>query len=83
MVRKVIQVPIDEGLLIELDNLSRKLRQARSKLIREACLHYLQEIDNAELDKIYQQGYIKNPEKIGIGEIQVATMSEFMIEEAW
>jgi len=41
MVKKVIQVPVDEELLSALDQLSKKQSKARSELIRQACQRYL------------------------------------------
>ncbi len=83
MAKKVIQVPVDEGLLKELDNMSKKQRKSRSELIRQACLRYLRDIEHQELDKLYQQGYGKIPEEPGTGETQVAISGEFMTKESW
>ena len=79
----MIQVPVDEGLLKDLDNLSKKQRKARSELIRQACLRYLQEIQYEELDRLYQQGYMRIPEEPGTGEIQIAMSGELMSKESW
>lgn len=83
MPKKVIQVPIDERLLKDLDNLSKKQHQARSELIRQACLHYLREIEYEELDRAYQEGYMRIPEEPTIGEAQLAMLDEVIAEEAW
>lgn len=83
MVKKVIQVPIDEGLLKGLNNLSKKQHKARSELIREACLSYLQQVEHEELDKLYQQGYARIPEEPEVGEMQVAMSGEVMSKESW
>ena len=83
MVRKIIQVPVDEELLKNLDNLSKKQRKARSEVIRQACLSYLQRIKDQELDNIYRQGYIEVPEEAAMGEIQVAISGEFLSGEKW
>jgi metal-responsive CopG/Arc/MetJ family transcriptional regulator len=83
MVKKVIQVPVDETLLKDLDSLSKKQRKARSELIRQACLRYLQQVENEELDRLYQQGYRRVPEKSETGETQVAMSGEYLSEESW
>ena len=83
MVKKVIQVPVGEQLLKDLDNFSKKQHKTRSELIRQACLSYLQQIEYEELDSIYQQGYIRVPEKPEMGEIQAAMSGEFMSQESW
>ncbi len=83
MVKKVIQVPVDDELLKNLDSLSKKQRKARSELIRQACLRYLQQVENEELDRLYQQGYKRIPEEPETGEIQVAMSGECLSKESW
>jgi len=83
MARKVIQVPVDEELLNDLNNLSKKQRKARAELIRQACLRYLQQVEYEELDKLYRQGYEKIPEEAEVGETQVAMAGQFMPKESW
>jgi len=83
MVKKVIQVPVDEKLLKDLDSLSKKQRKARSELIRQACLSFLQQVEDEELDRIYRQGYMRIPEEPETGEIQVAMSGEFISRESW
>lgn len=83
MVKKVIQVPIDEKLLKDLNNLSKRHRKARSELIRQACLIYLRQVEREELDRLYQQGYKKIPEEPEIGECQLAVTGEITSKESW
>ena len=83
MTKKVIQVPVDEGLLKDLDDLSKKQRKARSELIRQACQIYLQHAKQEEMDRLYQQGYEKIPEEAELGEVQVAVAGEIMSKESW
>ncbi|MBI2836178.1 MAG: ribbon-helix-helix protein, CopG family [Chloroflexi bacterium] len=83
MAKKVIQVPVDEELLRDLDNLSKKQRKARSELIRQACIRYLQQAKNEELDRLYQEGYTKMPEEPEIGETQVGISGEVFCRESW
>ena len=72
MVKKVIQVPVDEGLLTALNQLSKKQRKGRSELIRQACQRYLRQVESEELDRLYQQGYKRLPEEAELGEAQIA-----------
>lgn len=83
MAKKVIQVPIDEGLLKDLDSLSKKQRKARSELIRQACIRYLREMELEEMDRLYQRGYVRVPEEPEIGGIQVALAGEALPKESW
>ncbi len=83
MTKKVIQVPIDEELLNDLDNLSKKQHKARAELIRQACLRYLQQVEYEELDRLYRRGYEKIPEEPEVGEAQVAMTGQVMSRESW
>ena len=83
MVKKVIQVPVDEELLIALDQLSRKQRRARAELIRQACQSYLGQVESEELDRLYQQGYERLPEEVEMGEAQIALAGEILPKESW
>ncbi len=83
MAKKVIQVPVDEDLLKNLDNLSKKQQRARSEVIRHACSCYLQQIEDEEQDKLYQQGYMRVPEEPVAGEVQVAVSAEILSKESW
>lgn len=81
MAKKVIQVPVDEELLRELDNLSKKQCKARSELIRQACLRYLQQVESEELDRLYREGYRRIPEESEAGEAQAAMSAELFSKE--
>jgi metal-responsive CopG/Arc/MetJ family transcriptional regulator len=83
MTKKVIQVPVEEELLNALDQVSKRQRKARAALIRQACLSYLQTIENEELDRIYQQGYKEIPEEKALGEVQIALTGQILSKESW
>jgi metal-responsive CopG/Arc/MetJ family transcriptional regulator len=83
MVKKVIQVPVDEELLVALDQTSRKQNKARAELIRKACRCYLEQMESEELDRLYQQGYEKLPEESQVGEAQIAMGGEILPRESW
>ena len=83
MVKKVIQVPVDEELLIALDRVSRKQQKARAELIREACQRYLEQVEAEELDRLYQQGYERLPEEPELGQAQTALAAEILPAESW
>jgi metal-responsive CopG/Arc/MetJ family transcriptional regulator len=83
MIKKVIQVPVDEELLRDLDSLSKKQRKARAELIRQACSSYLQKAKDQELDMTYQQGYLRIPEEPEEGETQIAISGQILPGESW
>ncbi|MBE0431062.1 MAG: ribbon-helix-helix protein, CopG family [Dehalococcoidia bacterium] len=83
MVKKVIQVPVDQGLLGALDRMSRRQNRARAELIREACQAYLAGLESEEMDRLYQEGYERLPEELRLGEMQAALAAEILPEESW
>jgi metal-responsive CopG/Arc/MetJ family transcriptional regulator len=83
VVKKVIQVPVDEKLLTELDIVSKKQSEARSEIIRRACRQYLDQVESEEMDRQYQQGYRRMPEDTGVGEVQLLLTGEILPEETW
>jgi len=83
MAKKVIQVPMDDDMLEALDTASTKQRVSRSKLIREACQCYLEQLTEKRLDTIYQEGYRKVPETPGMGEAQASLAAQVLSEESW
>lgn len=83
MGKKVIQVPVDEELLIALDQTSKKQNKARAELIRKACRCYLEQVESEELDQLYQQGYERLPEESKLGEAQIALAGEILPKESW
>jgi hypothetical protein len=60
---KIIQVPVPEDLLYQLDKLSHELGESRSAVIREACVKYVTDLEEAEFDRLYIQSYTDYPEE--------------------
>jgi metal-responsive CopG/Arc/MetJ family transcriptional regulator len=83
MPKKIIQVPVEDELVEDLDKLSRKQGKSRSELIRRACLAYLRHVKEDELDKIYQRGYLRVHETPEIGEAQERMSGEVLSRESW
>jgi metal-responsive CopG/Arc/MetJ family transcriptional regulator len=79
MVMKVIRVLLDSELIIGLDRVSKKQRRTRAELMSEACLSYLRQVEEEEMDKIYRRGYEEIPEKEEIGQAQVALTGSILI----
>ncbi len=59
---KIIQVPVPEDLLRQLDELSERRDQSRSALIREACAIYVANLEEAEAVRRYIRSYEEMPE---------------------
>ncbi len=83
MAKRTIQVPVDEDLLQALDKVSHKLQKARSEVIRQACKRYLTQMEDEELDRLYQQGYKKVPEEPELGEMQINLTGQVLPKETW
>lgn len=83
MAKRVIQVPVEERLLKDLDSLSRRQHRARAALIREACQLYLLQVEQEEMESLYKQGYEKVPENAEVGEAQSAMVGEIVSRESW
>ena len=83
MTKKVIQVPVDEGLLTSLDNMAKKRGRPRSELIREACHRYLKQAEYDKMDEVYVEGYKRIPEELALGEAQAVLTSQVVSEETW
>ena len=83
MSRRIIQVPMDEALLDALDALSRKEERSRADLIREACRRYLSWLESEELDRAYQEGYLRFPEEPALAELQATLAAQVLSKETW
>lgn len=83
MTKKVIQVPIDDELLKRLNSLSKKQRKARSEVIRQACLSYLEQAKEEEMDRVHREGYLRIPEEPDAGKAQAALLAQRLPEEQW
>lgn len=80
---RIVQVPIDEELLADLDKATKAARTSRSALIRLACREYIRRIREEKLDEAYRRGYERIPETSDIGEAQAAMAAEVLPKESW
>ncbi len=83
MAKRVIQVPMDERLLEELDRMAKKAGLSRAELIRKACRRELKEIERRELDRSYAEGYRRKPEGSEWGELGAALLGKRHEKESW
>lgn len=80
---KVIQLPIDDRLLSSLTDISKQQNKSRAEFIRDACQHYIQELEHQQLELAYQKGYEQIPEEPGMGEAQLAISAQVLSRESW
>ena len=83
MAKKVIQVPVDDTLLSSLDRMAKDRGQARSVVIREACLRYLKQAEQEKMVEVYKRGYERVPESAALGESQASLAGRVLEEENW
>ena len=83
MPKRVIQVPFDKELLADVDRMSKSNGQARAEVIREACRQYLRRVERDSMDKVYQRGYEKTPEKPDVAKAQAKVLGKVLEEESW
>jgi len=80
---KIIQVPMDDELLRELDLASRQRGVSRAALIRTASEEYLRRMDEEEADREYEEGYERVPEVADFAEAQAALLPYVWPKETW
>ena len=80
---RVIQVPMDEGLLKAVNERAKSRRSTRSALIREACQEYLYKIERKALERKYVEGYQRRPESPLVGKLGEKMAGEVWPEETW
>lgn len=80
---RIVQVPIDENLLAQLDELSRAEGGSRSAVIRRACREYLRRVREDALDEVYERGYQRVPEDTAVGQAQASLAAQVLPEESW
>jgi hypothetical protein len=61
---KIIQVPMEEELLKQIDTNASIVAESRSAFIREACQQRLKSLQAKELDRLYIEGHQKHPENV-------------------
>ncbi len=81
--KKIIQVPLDDRLLEELDEASRDLKRSRAAVIREACREFLRLLRERKLDELYEEGYRRIPDEAAIGEAQLRMAPQVLPKEDW
>ena len=80
---KIIQVPMDEKLVKELDDLCKSKRKKRSVLIRQACEQYLKQVEKESLDQACIKSYTEMPEDPQLAEAYAIMASEVLSKEDW
>jgi hypothetical protein len=81
--KRVIQVPIDQGLLSKIDDSARLVAESRAAFIREACKLRVRQLDLARLDRRYEEGYRRKPESSGWAKTSAVLLTRVLSREKW
>ena len=81
--KKIIQVPIEDGLLKRIDESAGDVAESRSAFIREACKLRLKHLEARELERRYVAGYRKRPEETIWAKTGVKFLSSVLLKEKW
>ena len=60
--KKIIQVPIEDTLLMRIDETAARVAESRAAFIRDACRLRLKALEGDRLDRRYIDGYRRKPE---------------------
>ena len=80
---RVVQVPMDKELLERLDRQAQSQDVPRAVLIREACRAYLRDLERAEMERRYVEGYERVPEEVGAQESLAWLAAASLPTEEW
>lgn len=80
---KIIQVPMEEELLSQIDATAGIVAESRAVFIREACQQRLKSLRTKELDRLYIHGHQSRPESLDWAKSSVNLLSKRMPKEKW
>ena len=80
---KIIQVPMEEELLKQIDATAGIVAESRAAFIREACQQRLKSLQAKELDRLYIEGHRNHPEDLDWAESSAKLLSKRLPKEKW
>ena len=80
---KIIQVPMEEELLKQIDATAGVVAESRAAFIREACQQRLKSLRAKELDRLYIEGHQSHPEDLDWAESSAKLLSKRLPKEKW
>ena len=80
---KIIQVPMEEDLLKQIDAIASIVAESRAAFIREACQQRLKNLHAEELDRLYIEGHEAHPEDLDWAESSAKLLSKRLPKEKW
>ena len=80
---KIIQVPMEEDLLKQIDATASIVAESRAAFIREACQQRLKSLHAKELDRLYIEGHQAHPEDLDWAESSAKLLFKRLPKEKW
>lgn len=80
---KIIQVPMEQELLKQIDASAGIVAESRAAFIREACQQRLKNLRAQELDRLYIEGHQSRPENLDWAESSAKLLSKRLPKEKW
>lgn len=80
---KIIQVPMDAGLLERVDAAAGRVAESRAAYIRAACERRIKRELADELDRRYREGYRRRPEKATMARAGAKLLARSLREDSW
>ena len=80
---RIIQVPMQEELLRQIDATAGIVAESRAAFIREACQQRLKSLRAKELDRLYKEGHQKHPEDLAWAMGAAKLLSKRLPKEKW
>jgi hypothetical protein len=81
--KRIIQVPMEDRLLKQIDATAGIVAESRAAFIREACQQRLKSLHAKELDRLYIEGHRSRPENLDWAESSVKLLSKRLPKEKW
>ncbi len=80
---RIIQVPMEEELLKQIDATAGIVAESRAAFIREACQQRLKSLRAEELDRLYIKGHQSYPENLDWARSSAKLLSKRLPKEKW
>jgi hypothetical protein len=80
---RIIQVPMEEELLKQIDANAGIVAESRAAFIREACQQRLKSLHAKELDRLYIEGHQNRPENLDWAQSSAKLLSKRLSKEKW
>lgn len=81
--KRIIQVPIEDELLMRIDETVGRVAESRAAFIRDACRLRLKALEGGRLDRRYVDGYRRKPEDTAWAKTATRLLARVLPREKW